>query len=71
MSPITETPNYKVSSVVLSRKNPFTISDIEVELDKRGNNMRKEVIKKVLDKLNDNGVVVQSGARYMLSIFNF
>lgn len=71
MSAITETPNYKISNVVLSSKKPFTISDIDVELRKMGNDMHKELIKKILDKLNDNGIVVQTGSRYMLSVYDF
>jgi len=71
MLPITETPNYKVSNVVLSQKRPFTISEVELELRRMGNELQQELIKKILDRLNDNGVVVKNGGSYSLSIYDF
>ncbi len=68
MSPITETPNYKVSNVVLSKKKPFTIAEVEFELRRMGNDIHQKLIKNILDTLNDNGVVVKTGGRYILSI---
>lgn len=70
MSPITETPNYKVSNVVLSQKRPFTITEIDQQLRDLGNEMQQGIIKRVLDKLNDNGVVVKIGGSYTLSIYD-
>jgi len=63
-----DNPNYKVSNVVLTKSKPFTISEIENELKDKGEDLQKDVIKKVLLDLMDNGIITLNGQKYFLAI---
>ncbi len=63
-----DNPNYKVSSVVLTKSESFTVKEIECELKEKGETLQEDVIKKVLMELMDSGIIILSGREYFLSI---
>ncbi len=67
MSFITTNPSYIVSNVILSKRQPFTVNDIDLELKRNGENLREEIIQQVLNKLNENGIITKMGYSYILT----
>lgn len=68
---ITEGSGYKLANIVLSQREPFTIDDIMLELEKEGVKEDELFLKKSLNRLCENGIIIKFGSRYSLSISHF
>jgi hypothetical protein len=64
---ITDNPNYKLGVFILSQKESFTIDDIVAGL--KGWDRKK--VKKQLDKLRDNRIIVECSGRYKVDLTYF
>ena len=68
---ITEGSGYKLATIVLSKKEPFTLEDLLKELKHTVSEENEILIKRSLDRLCDNGIIIKHGSLYSLSINNF
>lgn len=64
MAVITEQFGYKFADVVLSMQAPFTIDEILKELEIKGITKTKLEVRRSLERLKDNGVIIQYGSQY-------
>jgi hypothetical protein len=68
---ITDNPNYKLSVFILSQKGEFTIDDIIAGLEEKGIVWDRERLKKQLDKMRDNRIIVERDAKYEVDLRDF
>lgn len=65
---IREKPAYKLTSLILSQKGPFTVSEIHTELKKVGINESECAVKLALKRLRDSGIITEHASHYSLAI---
>jgi hypothetical protein len=68
---ITDNPNYKLSVFILSQKGEFTIDDIIAGLEEKGIVWDRERLKKQLDKMRDNRIIVERDGKYEVDLRDF
>lgn len=64
---ITNTIGYKLSKLVLSKKEPFSLEDIHTEMNNKGVPVSSPSVKYGLRVLRDNGVIVQHGRTFSVN----
>lgn len=63
-----DNPMHKISSVILSKLEAFTIEDIKQELEKRGEVFKEDFIEEVLVGLIECDLVIMNDKKYSLLI---
>jgi hypothetical protein len=65
---ITNDPNYKLAKLILSQEREFTLEDILRGLQKEQVQWDEKLLKKKLDKLRDNRIIVERSSCYSLDL---
>jgi DNA-binding transcriptional regulator PaaX len=60
--------NLNFGSVVLSKTVPFTLKELQDDLNNLGMQAEEPLIRVALRRLRDNGIVVEHGSTYSLVI---
>lgn len=68
MPTITNDPNYKLAKLILSQEREFTLEDILRGLQKEQVQWDEKLLKKKLDKLRDNRIIVERSSCYSLDL---
>jgi hypothetical protein len=68
---ITDNPKYKLAVLILSQKGEFTIDDIIAGLEEKGIVWDRERLKKQLDKMRDNRIIVERDGKYEVDLRDF
>lgn len=56
---------YKITNIILDKKEPFTINDIKKEISlKITSNKKNFLIKRALNKLGNNGMIIKHGSYF-------
>lgn len=61
---LTKNPSYVLGDIILSKKEPFTFEEIFNELHEAGVHKSSDDVKKAIQRLKDNGIIVQWGTLY-------
>jgi len=67
MALITENASFKLSTIILSKKEPFTLNEVVDELQKVGVKEPEQSIKRALNRLRDNDIITEFGSTYALN----
>lgn len=67
MTVLLERPNLKITNIILSQKDTFTIEDVVNEVAKEHLQINVENIRSTLNNLRDSGLVSDYGTKYTLS----
>lgn len=65
---VIDNPNYKISSIILTKPESFTIKQIADELKNKKNELSESIIKNVLEEFIDCGIITLEGNKYYLAI---
>jgi len=68
---VTENPTYKVANLVLSKKEPFALTEILLELRARGIEENERLIKDSLRRLRDDGIVIEHGPFFSVAVGDY
>lgn len=61
-------PVYRITSIVLSKEEPFTFTQIFSELKQQGIQESECAVKMTLRRLRDRGIIVEQGSYYSLAV---
>lgn len=61
---ITDRPGYKLAKFILSQKGRFTLDDVLEGMKKEGVFYDRKRLKKKLEKMRDNGIIVELSGGY-------
>lgn len=65
MAAIVEKEGFKLASIVLSKEEPFSFKDLSDDLKRFGIVKSERGLKKSLENLKENGVIIQCGSLYL------
>ena len=61
-------PVYRITSIVLSKEGPFTLTQIYSELKQQGIQASECAVEVTLRRLRDRGIIVEQGSYYFLAV---
>jgi hypothetical protein len=68
MDKLTERLSYQVAKIIFSQSCPFSVGEVAGRLKLQGAVVEPKDVKFVLNGFRDNGIVVQQGDKYSLSV---
>jgi predicted transcriptional regulator len=67
MNILLERANFKITNIILSQKEEFTVEDVINEVSEKNLNADKDFIITTIKNLRDSGLINDYGAKYTLS----
>ncbi len=68
---VTKNPAYQFADLVLSKKGPFTLREISLELRENGYENNERLIKDALRRLRDDGMVIEHGPFFSVAVGDY
>jgi hypothetical protein len=68
VSALIESPSYKLAKIILSKKNHFTLGEIQKDVKLQGIPIEStDELSSILNRFRDNGIIIEHGSKYSLS----